>query len=1266
MRLLLHRALRYAWTLLAVVLVLAAGASVLLRLALPRLDAHRAAVAQGVAELVGLPVHLEHLGASWHGGMPSLRVEGLRLGGEADGEGLRFERAEVELALLESLARREPVLQRVRLSGVALSLRRGPAGDFEIVGIPPHRSSFTNWLLRQRDISVDDVDLVFIDALRATPPRRFSGLHLTLAGGRGAVVRGGVDGDSPLGTRPAFELHLPQAADAPRELRLQVEGLAPGPLLEFAGLAADAAAPLNTLDGRLWLRWRDGAPNRIAFDGTGHLDAAATPGPTTLRIAGLASAGEDEWRLRIDSLRAGPSAGPTPKLRGLARWRRGDGEAVAVDMTAERVSLDLLAALLPGLPPELRQARGELEQLRFAWRRAGAASPRWFVQASVVHGSLGARAKLPGFDALAAGFAANARGGALAFDDGGLRVAAGEHFVAPVLVDGATGVVRWRRDGDDGWHIDTPDLRGAIEAIPFELAGSLSLAADRRPRVEAELTLGAADLPRLPRLLPKGALHEHAEEWCRHAFHRGELRSARVELRGDLEDFPFDDGQGLFTAEFEVADVSLEYSHKWPIVDGVRAHGAIAGRHFRVRSNEARFFDSPGRDIDLSIADLFGKTPVLVGVATVRATLPDTLKTIAQSPLKNGPAQRLSTIALDGSFDLTLDLNIGLKHGSEHTVLGTVGFDGNRLRTRDGKLTLEKLRGKVSFTREDFYGEGLTASYDGDAVGLVVNGGIGDPNYETEFRLTGHADAARLRGYLQRYVPYLHDWLARSDELDALTGDAAWKAVLSLPHVASGAAPPTKKLRLESSLNGLGIDLPWPFGKAAAETKPLAIETTLESAPGSGAARTTRVSFGDAVRFELERAPRDDPRGGDRITRADVAFGDSEAAAQRPGIWLHGELSQLPLAEWTRLLEDAATPQVTTAGLPIAFDLRVKELATLGQRFADVALRGHKDADAWRIAMDSARAAGDLTVPLALDAAPLSLNLQRLWLEKIEADGKHAEIDPRRMPGITLACESFKYGSIDFGNATLSTLRQPAGQKLEKLVFTSKALQVAATGEWLLEGGVHRSHFSIDLKARALGEMLANFGYDTANIEGGETRLELEADWAGMPSEVTLDRLDGGLQLKVGEGRFLDIEPGGSRLFGLLSLQTLPRRLSLDFSDLFQKGFAFDRIEGHFALDKGNAYTNSLLMEGPSGKVEISGRTGLAAHDYDQIAAVTPALSDSIPLASAVFGPAGIGVGAAIYLGQKVFKEVPAQVDRFLRREYVVTGPWANPKVEKR
>lgn len=1258
MRPLLTRGLRYAWYLTAALLVLAAIASLLLRLMLPRLDAHRADVERGVSRLIDMPVRIAHLGASWHGGVPALRVDGLSLGGSDTAPGLTFERAEVDLALLDSLVRGDVVLERLVLSGVALSVRRGLDGRFELVGIPHRRSTFLDWLLRQRDVSVERADIVFVDALRGSPPRLLRRVHLTLTGGPTTVIRGGVAADNPFGSHPAFELHLPRAADAPRELRLRIEDLRPGPLLEFAALAPDALSPLATVDGRLWLRWHAGALTRVAFDLDGRLADTGTSGLTSLRAAGVASADTDEWRLRIDSLRAGPSAGPSPAMRGLARWRRA-GDAHAVDVVADLLTLDLLGAFGRGLPGELRQARGELHGLRFAWRTDAGSSPRWFLQTGIAHGSIGPIARLPGVDALAGGLALNTHAGALAFDNGGATLAAGERFVDPVAVDGVTGVVRWQRDGD-GWRVATPELRGAAAAIPFELAGSASLTPGRRPRVEADLALGAADLARLPRLLPRGVLKERAETWFRNAFKGGGLTYARAELRGDLHDFPFDAGNGLFLVEFDVDDVSLQYSDKWPIVDGVRAHGAIAGRRFRVQAQEARFFTSPGRDIDLAIPDLFSKTPVLQGVATVRATLPDVLRTIAESPLKDGPAARLSTLDVQGDFDLALDLDIGLKRGAERTVLGTVDFDGNRLRTQDGKLTLQDLRGRVNFTRTAFHGENLAAQYEGGAVALALDGGVGDAG--TEFRMTGRADAAGVRDYLQRYVPYLHGWLARADRLDAITGDSAWRVVLNLPPATAGAPPAARRLRMESSLDGLGIALPWPFGKVAAETKPLAIETTI----GSDAARTTRVAFGEAVRVELDQAARDGGPGSGRVTRADVAFGRSEAAGREPGIWLHGELSSLPLADWARLLQDASTPQSPTAGLPLAFDVRVKELATLGQRFADVRFRGRKEANAWRIAMESARAAGDITVPFDIAAAPLTLNLQRLWLEKVDAGGQRTEIDPRRMPGVALACASFRYGTIDFGSASLSTARQADGQKLEKLVFTNAALQAAVTGEWLLREGRHRSHFSIDLTARALGDMLATFGYDTANIEEGKTRLEIEAEWQGMPSEFTLDRLDGSLGLRVGKGRFLDMDPGGGRLFGLLSLQTLPRRLALDFSDLFQKGFAFDRIEGWFELEKGNAYTNSLLMEGPSAKVEISGRTGLAAKDYDQIAIVTPALSESLPLASAVFGPAGIGVGAAIYLGQKVFKEVPAQVDRFLRREYAVTGPWADPKVEKR
>jgi uncharacterized protein YhdP len=153
--------------------------------------------------------------------------------------------------------------------------------------------------------------------------------------------------------------------------------------------------------------------------------------------------------------------------------------------------------------------------------------------------------------------------------------------------------------------------------------------------------------------------------------------------------------------------------------------------------------------------------------------------------------------------------------------------------------------------------------------------------------------------------------------------------------------------------------------------------------------------------------------------------------------------------------------------------------------------------------------------------------------------------------------------------------------------------------------------------------------------------------------------------MDVKKGRFIEINPSAGRLFGLLSLQTLPRRLSLDFSDLFGKGLAFDSIEGRFNIEDGNAYTNNLAMIGPSVDINISGRTGLVEQDYDQIATVTPQITDSLPVASALFGPVGIGVGAIIFLASEIFQSLPDKIDTILRKQYTITGAWDDPQVTK-
>jgi uncharacterized protein YhdP len=427
----------------------------------------------------------------------------------------------------------------------------------------------------------------------------------------------------------------------------------------------------------------------------------------------------------------------------------------------------------------------------------------------------------------------------------------------------------------------------------------------------------------------------------------------------------------------------------------------------------------------------------------------------------------------------------------------------------------------------------------------------------------------------------------------------------------------------------------------------------------------THVQLGDLLNATVRTEAN---TSGRRMAQLDLAFGpDAQASLTEPGIHLHGELPELALGPWLALLRQSAGD---TAALPTRFSLQTEQLTTLGQQFPTVSLNGVREEAAWRITVESPQVAGLVLAPHGPAGGPLVLNLERLWMRRSGArqpgpDGGRSAMDPRDLPPLVMACASFHYGAMNLGQASLATSKIAEGLRLDALVFQTPAAQIKTRGSWTRQQDADTSHFSIKVKADELAPMLKDFGYDARAVSGGRTVLEIEAGWPGTPGDFTLEKLDGSLGLKVRKGQLLDIEPGSGRLFGLLSVQTLPRRLSFDFADLYRKGYAFDRIEGWFRLKAGNAYTNTLFMEGPSSRVEVRGRIGLAARDYDQRATVTPALSKSIPLASAVFGPAGIGAGAAIYLGQQVFDEVPEQMDKFLQQEYTIKGPWDKPEVIK-
>jgi uncharacterized protein YhdP len=134
-------------------------------------------------------------------------------------------------------------------------------------------------------------------------------------------------------------------------------------------------------------------------------------------------------------------------------------------------------------------------------------------------------------------------------------------------------------------------------------------------------------------------------------------------------------------------------------------------------------------------------------------------------------------------------------------------------------------------------------------------------------------------------------------------------------------------------------------------------------------------------------------------------------------------------------------------------------------------------------------------------------------------------------------------------------------------------------------------------------------------------------------------------------------------VLGLASIAALPRRLALDFSDLTDKGLAFDNARGDFDLRGGSAYTDNVLFKGPAAEIGIIGRIGLRAHDYDQTAVVTGNVGSTLPIAGIAGAfAAGPIVGGAVLLFTEVFKQ---PLKGLARAYYRITGSWDNPTIDR-
>jgi uncharacterized protein YhdP len=298
-------------------------------------------------------------------------------------------------------------------------------------------------------------------------------------------------------------------------------------------------------------------------------------------------------------------------------------------------------------------------------------------------------------------------------------------------------------------------------------------------------------------------------------------------------------------------------------------------------------------------------------------------------------------------------------------------------------------------------------------------------------------------------------------------------------------------------------------------------------------------------------------------------------------------------------------------------------------------------------------------------SSPWKLEFQRLkFIDQLPvADATQSRIadsssfNPRGIPAIDFHAADLIWGEREFGDVRAELRKLDDGISLSNLRITSPTFSGSADGEWRgKDAGL--AHLKGTLSSADVAAALKQLGTDQV-IEAKSGKLDFDLNWVGAPTSEALSVATGRVQVALDKGQLTGIKPGAGRVVGLASLTAIPRRLSGDFSDLTDKGLAFDTIRGDFDLRDGSAFTDDVLVKGPAAEIGLIGRVGLKNKDYDQTAVVTGNVSSTLPLAAFAAGPV---IGGAVLVFTQVFKQ---PLRGLARAYYRITGSWENPTVER-
>jgi len=792
--------------------------------------------------------------------------------------------------------------------------------------------------------------------------------------------------------------------------------------------------------------------------------------------------------------------------------------------------------------------------------------------------------------------------------------------------------------------VSSKALRVRDRGLDASAVFSLDLG-DGTPQLQASADYSLDSAVGVTRYIPKGAVPSGVTDWLDSALLAGKVSDGVVAFEGNVNDFPFDETPGMFEASMKVTGVELDYFDQWPAVenaDGVLSFSKDSLNFDLDRGNYAGLLVRRGNGYIKSL-----RRPIVY----VRVDTRDQLSSLANA-LALTPQERRQA-------------------GEEFNVDGSLAFEGNRLVSELYKTSLHEVTGKLKFSHEGFNPSQLEAEFLGQPMIIEAHSSGRGSKRLSELVFAG-TEQPRLIASAYK-IPVVSQ----------LRGSSSWYLNIEIPHDAAARSKRGIIVTGTSDLRGTVIDLPPPLAKKSGTRRRLIVSTAIRA----GEPRLWTVRLGNDI-SALIKVEAD----GGSVNQMLVHFGNSPASPSdmREGFRFTGTPSQLPVDQWfdsfNAILAEikgfsADGPGTENNLLPqVSASLKTPRLRAGNTFHGPATVITNSDGKFINTVFENRAVRGSVRVPR--DEGPYLIRIANLDksvidslgdppTEQVERGGKKALPDPRDVPPLNIHLARVQWDKILIEDLVIRTEPDRAGLAVTTFGFAQDDAQLSGEGFWhwvdpqsvnpLLKDS-QVSGLDLQLRTGNAGRALAKLGLGGTMAEGRGT-VDIAVGWSGQIYKVSPDVVDGIVDVKLRRGRLLSVDPGAARIIGLFSLQSIPRRLSLDFSDLVDDGLNYDTISGRMRLSKGIASSELFQLRGPIGVIDITGTTDLVAQTYDQKIVVLPSLSGALPIIGLISAGATAGIGAL--LAGPILQGLGIDLDRLGLRTYTLKGGWTAPEIRQ-